>query len=138
MTTKLTPAPCNQPFAYSNFLLNKFAGSVSIIGWWKVYRRFAVVAASPKERDYRVFRLPELIIILIFLLPFVANILGVSELIRIAKAKGHYTDGAGLLWFIGLCGTALMLGLIVCALPDRGIPATRTSYTRNDDTLPEV
>lgn len=89
-----------------------------------------------------VFSLPELIIILIiiliFLLPFVANILGVSELIRIAKAKGHYTDGAGLLWFIGLCGTALMLGLIVCALPDRGIPATRTSYTRNDDTLPEV
>lgn len=43
------------------------------------------------------FRLPELIIILIFLLPFVANILGVSELIKIAKIKGYYTDGAGLL-----------------------------------------
>lgn len=84
------------------------------------------------------FRLPELIIILIFLLPFVANILGVSELIRIAKAKGHYIDGAGLLWFIGLCGTALVLGLIVCALPDRAIPATQTSYARNDDALPEV
>ena len=95
--------------------------------------------SEPKRKGLSCFfRLPELIIILIFLLPFVANILGVSELIRIAKAKGHYTDGAGLLWFIGLCGTALMLGLIVCALPDRGIPATRTSYTRNDDTLPEV
>lgn len=93
---------------------------------------------TQKKGTIVLFRLPELIIILIFLLPFVANILGVSELVKIAKMKGYHTDGAGLLWFIGLCGTALVLGLIVCALPDRAIPATQTSYTRNDDALPEV
>ena len=84
------------------------------------------------------FRLPELLIILIFLLPFVANILGVSELIKIAKIKGHYADGAGLLWFIGLCGTALVLGLIVCALPDRVAPMASAPRAHDDNALPEV
>ena len=94
--------------------------------------------SESKEKGTIVFRAPELIIILIFLLPFVANILGVSELIKIAKIKGHYADGAGLLWFIGLCGTALVLGLIVCALPDRAIPMAPTPRTYDDDALPEV
>lgn len=78
-------------------------------------------------------------LLIIFFLPFLviaANICGVAELVRIAKAKGHYTDGAGTLWFIGLFGTALMVGLIVCALPDRAAPAP--SEKTDEDALPEV
>lgn len=65
-----------------------------------------------------------------------ANICGVAELVKIARAKGHYTNDAGILWFIGLFGTALMVGLIVCALPDRAAPAP--SAKTDEDALPEV
>lgn len=61
---------------------------------------------------------------------------GVAELVKIARAKGHYTNDAGILWFIGLFGTALMVGLIVCALPDRAAPAP--SAKTDEDALPEV
>lgn len=77
--------------------------------------------------------------LIIFFLPFLAiaaNICGVAELVKIGRAKGHYTNGAGILWFIGLFGTALMVGLIVCALPDRAAPAP--SAQRDEDALPEV
>lgn len=77
--------------------------------------------------------------LIIFFLPFLAiaaNICGVAELVKIAKAKGHYTDGAGILWFIGLFGTALMVGLIVCSLPDRA--ATAPIEKTDEDALPEV
>lgn len=81
-------------------------------------------------------RIPELIILILPLLAIAANVYGVAELIKIARAKGHYTDGAGALWFIGIFGTALMLGLIVCALPDRAAPSP--SAPRDEDVLPEV
>lgn len=81
-------------------------------------------------------RTMELIILILPLLAIAANIYGVAELIKIAREKGHYTDGAGTLWFIGLFGTALMVGLIVCALPDRAAPAP--SAQRDEDALPEV
>ena len=77
--------------------------------------------------------------LIIFFLPFLAiaaNICGVAELVKIARTKGHYTNGAGILWFIGLFGTALMVGLIVCALPDRAAPTP--SAQRDEDALPEV
>lgn len=89
------------------------------------------------EKKGRKLRMLELLII--FFLPFLviaANICGVAELVKIAKAKGHYTDGAGTLWFIGLFGTALIVGLIVCALPDRA--ATATIENTDEDALPEV
>lgn len=81
-------------------------------------------------------RMLELIILILPLLAIAANIWGVAELVKIARVKGHYTDGAGILWFIGLFGTAFMVGLIVCALPDRAAPAP--SVPRDEDTLPEV
>lgn len=78
----------------------------------------------------------ELIIFFLPLLAIAANICGAAELVKIARAKGHYTNGAGILWFIGLFGTALMVGLIVCALPDRAAPVS--SAPRDEDALPEV
>ena len=93
-----------------------------------------VEAGGREERTE--MRMLELIILILPLLAIVANIWGVAELVKIARAKGHYTVGAGTLWFIGLFGTALMVGLIVCALPDRAAPAP--SAPRDEDALPEV
>lgn len=48
------------------------------------------------EKKGQKLRMLELLII--FFLPFLviaANICGVAELVKIAKAKGYYTDGAG-------------------------------------------
>lgn len=81
-------------------------------------------------------RMLELIILILPLLAIAANIWGVAELVKIAKSKGHYTDSAGTLWFIGLFGTAFMVGLIVCALPDRAAPAP--SAKTDEEALPEV
>lgn len=81
-------------------------------------------------------RMLELIILILPLLAIAANIWGVAELVKIAKSKGHYTDSAGTLWFIGLFGTAFMVGLIVCALPDRAAPAP--SAKMDEEALPEV
>lgn len=92
--------------------------------------RWAVEKKGPKMRT------AELIILILPLLAIAANIYGVAELVKIAKAKGHYTNGAGALWFIGIFGTALMVGLIVCALPDRAAPVS--SAPRDEDALPEV
>lgn len=39
----------------------------------------------------------ELIIFFLPLLAIAANICGVAELVKIARAKGHYTNGAGIL-----------------------------------------
>ena len=73
-------------------------------------------------------RMLELIILILPLLAIVANICGVAELVKIARAKGHYTNGAGILWFIGLFGTALMVGLIVCAQTGTGTTNAGLSY----------
>lgn len=77
---------------------------------------------------------------IVLIIALVANICATYELIKVAQEKGHYTDGAGLLWFIGLCGTPFTLGLLVCALPDRGAGASRLAGTSTDETeeLPEV
>ena len=77
---------------------------------------------------------------IVLALALVANICATYQLIKVAKEKGHYADGAGLLWFIGLCGTSFVLGLLVCALPDRGAGASRLAGASTDETeeLPEV
>lgn len=92
--------------------------------------RWAAEKKGPKMRSV------ELIIFFLPLLAIAANICGVTELVKIARAKGHYTNGAGILWFICLFGTALMVGLIVCALPDRAAPTP--SAKTDEDALPEV
>lgn len=77
---------------------------------------------------------------IVLALALAANICTTYQLIKVAKEKGHYTDGAGLLWFIGLCGTPLVLGLLVCALPDRGAAASGLTGASTDEAeeLPEV
>lgn len=49
-----------------------------------------------------------------------ASICAIETLLRIVKMKGHHKENKVLLCFIGLFATPICLGLIVCALPDRG------------------
>lgn len=71
----------------------------------------------------------------ILVMALLADICGIYQLVEIAKKKGHYLDGAGALWLIGLFGTLFMLVFIVIALPDW---SDRVPHTSKADALPEV
>lgn len=46
--------------------------------------------------------------------------LTIGLFIEVAKEKGYYKkEGAGILWFIGLFATPIVVGLYVTALPDK-------------------
>lgn len=49
----------------------------------------------------------------------VAWIMAIAMLVKMAKEKGHCRNGAGLLWFVGLFASPIVLGLYVAALPDK-------------------
>lgn len=49
----------------------------------------------------------------------VAWIMAIAMFVEIAEEKGHYRNGAGLLWFVGLFASPIVLGLYVAALPDK-------------------
>ena len=74
-----------------------------------------------------------LLLFVIIVLLLVAELLSIAQLVQIAKMKGH--DGAGVLWFIGICGTVIMVAIIVALLPDRGDRAPQPSEA---NALPEV
>lgn len=63
------------------------------------------------------FFLPIILIIL-----FIVSLIAISQLVDAAKMKGHYRDGAGVLWVIGILFSPVVLGLLVAALPDRAAP----------------
>ena len=50
----------------------------------------------------------------------VAWLLAINLFINAAKEKGYYKDGgAGILWFIGIFATPLVVGIYTTALPDK-------------------
>lgn len=57
------------------------------------------------------------VILVVAIAALVAWILAISKLVSFANAKGH--SDAGTLWFIGLFASPIVLGLIVCAMPDK-------------------
>ena len=57
---------------------------------------------------------------LFIILFFIGYFISIPLLIEAAKAKGYYKDGGtGGLWAIGLLASPIVLGLCVCALPDK-------------------
>lgn len=48
----------------------------------------------------------------------VAWIISISELVKIAKLKGFYREGAMKLWLIGIFTAPILLGVLVAALPN--------------------
>lgn len=70
------------------------------------------------------------IVVVLAVLAIVAYFLTIGCLVHSAKEKGHHTNGAGKLWFIGIFGTPILLALYVISLPDRGmyVPEENTGY----------
>lgn len=57
-----------------------------------------------------------IVIVFLVLAAFLASI---SLFIKAAKEKGHYEHGGtGLLWFIGIFATPIVVGLYTASLPD--------------------
>ena len=60
-----------------------------------------------------------IILYLLLAIVLVAWIMAVYHLIKAGEAKGHFKNGAGAFWFIGLFASPIVLGLYIVALPDR-------------------
>ena len=79
--------------------------------------------------------------LVIFILAIVANFMAIGMLVDVANNKG-LTDKNGKLWFIGLFTTPIVLGIVVCALPNNNAstPTATPSSTPQlpSNQLPEV
>lgn len=78
----------------------------------------------------RSFEFLSVVILVVAIVVLVAWILAISKLVSFANAKGH--SDAGILWFVGLFASPIVLGLIVCAMPDK-----QSSFSEPND-LPTV
>lgn len=81
-------------------------------------------------------------IILILLLAAVlgAWIASIGLLISAGRAKGHQMENAGLLWYIGILASPVVLGLYVAALPDKRARTSAGKHTQHEDaeSLPSI
>ena len=82
--------------------------------------------------------------ILVLFVVLAAWIAAIFKLVEAAQEKGHYKDGAGILWFIGIFATPIVVGLITASLPDRSertvavtVPASAAPKAAEDE-LPEI
>ena len=72
--------------------------------------------SSAASGDGSVFVLFTVLIMILVLAAFLASI---SLFIKAAKEKGYYEHGGtGLLWFIGIFATPIVVGLYTASLPD--------------------
>lgn len=81
----------------------------------------------------------ESLIVLVYLLLVLAAFLAsISLFIKAAKEKGYYENGGtGILWFIGIFATPIVVGLYTASLPDlRGQKAKQEETV--DTELPPV
>ena len=95
------------------------------------------------------FNLDFLVLLFIILLvASIADLVSISLFVKLAREKGYCqgkngeTVSAGLLWFIGIFATPLVLGIYVAALPNKNSPVTASSLAANaayiKDDLPDV
>lgn len=79
-----------------------------------------------------------LLILVLALLVFIAHIEAIGILIACAKEKGQVSGGTGLFWLIGLAGSAFLLGLVVCALPDLNNQQNTAAIKTNEEDFPRI
>ena len=86
--------------------------------------------------------------LIIWVCVLIAWLASINLFVKLAREKG-YCQGkngemvsAGLLWFIGIFATPLVLGIYVAALPNKNSPVTASSLAANaayiKDDLPDV
>lgn len=60
-----------------------------------------------------------LLAVAVCVLALIAGLLSINLFAKLAKEKGHFEQGTGILWFIGLFASPIVLGIYVAALQDR-------------------
>ena len=61
-----------------------------------------------------------LITLVLAILVLIAWLVAINLFVEAAKEKGYYRDGgAGLLWFVGIFATPIVVGIYTTALPDK-------------------
>lgn len=59
------------------------------------------------------------VVVAVGVLVLFAWVLAISLFIKAGKAKGHSMENAGLLWFVGIFATPIVVGMYVASLPDK-------------------
>lgn len=58
------------------------------------------------------------VLCIVAIIVFIAWLVATNKLVKLAMEKDPTRDTTGVLWFIGICASPIVLGLYVCALPD--------------------
>ena len=83
----------------------------------------------------------EFIVKLVIIFYLIFLVFPISMFVEVAREKGHYVDcSAGYMWALGLFFTPVLLGLYVCALPDRFARPMADSYVAQsgNEELPSI
>ena len=79
----------------------------------------------------------ELIFMLVIVIVMLAAwVVAINLLIKAGKAKGYAMENAGILWFVGIFATPIVVGLYIASLPDNRTIADPEKPTENE--LPAV
>lgn len=68
----------------------------------------------------------EFLLLLILIVMLIAWLCAINLFVEAARKKGYYCNGgSGILWFIGIFATPIVVGIYVSALPDRSTIESR-------------
>ena len=81
-----------------------------------------------------------IVMLIVAIIMLAAWLVSISKLIEIYKQKHKYGKSAstGILWFIGIFASPIVLGLYVCALPDSSQRSSSPNQKSSADQLPSI
>ena len=56
--------------------------------------------------------------VIIVVIALAARVVAINLLIKAGRAKGYSMENAGILWFVGIFATPILVGLYIASLPD--------------------
>ena len=56
--------------------------------------------------------------VIIVVIALAARVVAINLLIKVGRAKGYAMENAGILWFVGIFATPILVGLYIASLPD--------------------
>ena len=57
-------------------------------------------------------------VVIIVVIALAARVVAINLLIKAGRAKGYAMENAGILWFVGIFATPILVGLYIASLPD--------------------
>lgn len=81
-----------------------------------------------------------IVMLIIAIVVLAAWLVSISKLIEIytQKHKDGESASTGILWFIGIFASPIVLGLYVCALPDSSQRSSSPNQKNSADQLPSI